>query len=98
MKLAFTFLAALLPLGLSAQLTPPTPPLPSPAPSPYQIVERGAHYNIFEGTILLTNQTTGQIVPHLGRYTQLGNGLNYSSGGQWKEANEQFSIALDGSA
>src|SRR5437870_5198386 len=77
-------------LGTHAQIV-----LPTLGP---RIVERGAHYNIFEQTWSVTNQITGAILSRVSHYTELGNGLNYLKDGNYQESNEQFEIGLDGSA
>jgi hypothetical protein len=56
-------------------------------PAISSILERGPHHRVVEFTRTLID-TNGIPYTHLGRYTEIGNGLHYLSGGEWIESEE----------
>jgi hypothetical protein len=49
----------------------------------YTAVERGPFYRVLQRTVSVTNNATGQVSQQVQSYTDLGNGMNYLSNGQW---------------
>jgi hypothetical protein len=47
---------------------------------PYAIVDRGPYYRVWQKTIPVTNNLTGQITQQVHAYTELGDGMHYWSG------------------
>lgn len=66
-------------------------------PTPYQVVNRGANFNIWQRTEYEKTRD-GSIVPHVHSYTELASGLNYLQNGQWTDSKEEIDIQPDGSA
>src|SRR5215469_742872 len=68
-----------------------------PSQTPYAIVSRDANSRVWERTTYDVSPS-GQTIPHLHRYTELGTGLCYQRNGQWLDSLVQISIQPDGTA
>ena len=65
----------------------------------YSVVETGLDYQIWQGTNYETTPS-GQVIPHVHRYTQLESGLNFTNSqtGRLTPSREEIDILSDGSA
>ena len=101
-------LLASIPLALgiytsAGQTSPPASSSPTsdqtgvPAPTPYQVVNRGASFNVWQRTEY-GKAPSGAIVPHVHSYTELASGLNYRQKNQWTPASDEIDIQPDGTA
>jgi hypothetical protein len=68
-----------------------------PSPTPYTIVSRDANSRVWEKTTYEVSPS-GEIVPQVHRYTELGTGLCYQQNGQWVDSQEQINLQPDGTA
>jgi hypothetical protein len=59
----------------------------APAP-PYTVVDSGPSYRVWQRTIDQTDPVTGQVSPAVQSYTELADGMNYWSNGQWAESQD----------
>jgi len=66
-----------------------------PAPTAYQVVEQGANHRVWQRETY-EKSPTGQIIPHIHKYTELATGLNYLSNGQWVESKEEIDAYATG--
>ena len=71
----------LVPILLSQAQTVPSDP-------PYSVVDRGAFYRVLQRTVSVTNTATGEVSQQVQSYTELGDGMNYLSNGQWIESQD----------
>jgi hypothetical protein len=60
---------------------------------PYSVVDSGPFYNVLQRTVSLTNNATGEISPQVQGYTELEDGMNYLSQGQWVPAQDLIEAA-----
>jgi len=91
------FTAILLALGIDASMaqTSPTQTTSSPpgqtnipAPTPYQVVDRGANYKVWQRTIY-EKMANGKTVSHVHSYTELASGMHYKdASGNWTESQD----------
>ncbi|HXP62109.1 MAG TPA: hypothetical protein VN829_16550 [Dongiaceae bacterium] len=73
--------------------------LPAAAQGPaYSVTERGAFYRVRQATLSATNKVTGEVVQQVQSYTELGDGLNYLTNGQWAEAQDLIELTPSGAA
>ena len=67
-----------------------------PAPTAYQVVERGANHKVWQRETY-EKLPDGRIVPHLHTYTELATGMHYQNAqGQWVESKEQINASATG--
>ena len=55
---------------------------------PYSVVDRGPFYRVLQRTVSVTDSATGQVSQQVQSYTELEDGMNYLSNGQWVEAQD----------
>jgi hypothetical protein len=81
--------------GAKAQTAAPSPVLP--APTPYQIVERGANHQVWERTVYEPGPN-GTVIGRKHHYTEIATALNVkdSQTGQWQPANAAIDLLPDG--
>ena len=65
----------------------------APSDPPYSVVDRGAFYRVLQRTVSVTNVTTGEVSQQVQSYTELADGMNYLSNGQWIEAQDLVEAA-----
>jgi uncharacterized repeat protein (TIGR03803 family) len=71
-----------------------------PAPTPWTITSRSANSRIWQRTTYELSPS-GQVIPHLHQYTELGTGICYQQpggDGQWLDSQEAINILQDGTA
>jgi len=71
-----------------------------PAPvqdASYTIVQSDANSRVWERTNY-EKSPSGEMIPHVHSYTELGTGMHYRQGGQWVESQEQIEIDPAGGA
>ena len=73
--------------------------LPAAAQGPvYSVTERGAFYRVRQAILSATNNVTGEVVQQVQSYTELGDGLNYLTNGEWAEAQDLIELTPGGAA
>ncbi len=91
-----------LPTSLLALLSA-LPLLPASGQTPpsqgagYSVVDSGAFYRVWQGTVSVTNATSGQVSQQVSSYTELGDGMNYWSNG-WTPAQDVIQATPTGAA
>src|SRR5271157_2961111 len=74
----------------------------SPADPPWTVADRGAFYRVWQRTVPVTSPLTGQVLPVVQSYTELGNGMHFWStnagAGQWAESQDLIEITPTGAA
>ena len=68
-----------------------------PVPTAYAIVAKDANSRVWQRTVY-EQDSSGNVVPQLHRYTELASGLNHLVNGQWVESSEQIVILPNGTA
>jgi hypothetical protein len=102
-----SYLAALLLFGVlnsfgQQGVGPSNTKSPKPKPfqvqsSPYSVVQRDANSRVWQSTNY-DKLPSGELVPQVHSYTELGTGLNYQKNGAWKESREQIEPLRTGGA
>src|SRR6266581_873464 len=65
----------------------------------YSVIDRGAFYRVWQRTLSVTNNLTGQITQQVQEYTELGDGMHYwsgTNGGAWAEAQDVIDLTPTG--
>jgi len=70
------------------------PPLPK---ANYSVVDRDANSRVWERTTY-EKGPSGEMIPHVHRYTELATGMHYQRGSQWLESKEEIEIDPAGGA
>jgi hypothetical protein len=69
---------------------------PVPSGPIYSVADSGPFYNVLQRTVSVTNIATGEVSPQVQSYTELGDGLNYMSNGQWVAAQDLIEVTPTG--
>lgn len=67
-----------------------------PAPTPYSVIHRESNERTWQRTTYSLSPS-GQAVPHLENYKEVGNGICFRQGGVFVDSNPSISILQDGS-
>jgi hypothetical protein len=65
--------------------------------APYAIVNRDANSRVWERTTYELGPS-GEMIPHVHRYTEMATGLNYQKDGQWLPSKEEIDLLPTGGA
>jgi hypothetical protein len=71
-------------------------PAQTPSDERYSVVDRGPFFNVLQRTVSATNVATGEISQQVQSYTELGDGTNYLSNGQWVAAHDVIEVTSTG--
>ena len=82
------FVLLTLPSPLFAQVAVSNPP--------YSIVDRGPFWRVLQRTVAVTDNVTGQVSQQVQSYTELEDGMNYLSNGQWVDAQDLIEATSTG--
>ena len=63
---------------------------------PYSILDRGPFYRVLQRNVSVTNSVTGEVTQQVQSYTDLEDGMNYLSSGQWVEAQDVIELTPTG--
>ena len=63
---------------------------------PYSVVDSGPFYRVLQRTVSLTNNATGEVSQQVQSYTELEDGMNYLSQGQWVPAQDLIEVTPGG--
>jgi hypothetical protein len=80
--------------SLQSQTSSGSSALPS-ATSDYTVVARGPHNRIWQRVEWETD-FSGQLIPHVHRYTELATGLEHLAGGQWVDSTPEIDVTATG--
>lgn len=68
----------------------------TPSDPPYTIIDRGAYYRVWQRTLSITNNSTGQITTQVEAYTELADGMHYWKDGAWTESTDLIEVTPNG--
>ncbi len=73
--------------------------LPAAAQNPpYTVTDIGPFYRVLQRTVSVTNSLTGQVAEQVEGWTELGDGMNYWTNGQWAESQDLIEVKATGAA
>ena len=68
----------------------------APSGPAYSVTDRGASYRVWQRTVPVTNNLTGQITQQLQSYTELGDGMHFWINGAWAESHSIVEVTASG--
>src|SRR5260370_26585416 len=67
-----------------------------PSDPTYSVTDRGAFYRVWQRTVPVTNNMTGEITQEVHSYTELGDCMHYWSNGAWVESQDLIELTPTG--
>jgi Concanavalin A-like lectin/glucanases superfamily/Bacterial TSP3 repeat len=64
----------------------------------FAIVSAGGNFRIWQSTVPISTNESGQVIDRTNSYTELSSGMNYLSNGLWVSASENIQITANGGA